>query len=78
MLMRLLFRIELKIVVAKYVFTSLNYIGRGFKVEKKLKNEYWVATIKPVSRHCLIIKEKVCHNKALTGQDNFKEKWAAT
>ena len=49
-------------------------IGREFKVAENLENKYWVETVKPVLRHCFIIKEKVCHNKALTGQDNFKEK----
>ena len=52
----------------------INCIGREFKVAENLEKKYWVATIMPVPRHCFIIKEKVCRNKALIGQDNFKEK----
>ena len=51
----------------------INCIGKEFKVVENLENKYWVTTIKPVSRHYFIIKEKVCRNKALTGQDNFLE-----
>ena len=45
----------------------INFIGREFKAAENLENKYWVVTIKPMSRHCFIIKEKVCRNKALTG-----------